>query len=105
MDCPRDADDNGMPADTFKHISRAAALIYAASFCLTLPGCNTINGLVDGFERDVDGFAARMDTWSDQLLPTGGVGPQKYEPTHVDLKPPPRPSRYAGHTRFGKPHQ
>lgn len=72
---------------------------------VTLSGCNSINGLVDGFERDVDGFAARMDTWSDQLLPNGGVGPQKYEPTHVDLKPPPKPSQYAGHTRFGKPHQ
>ncbi len=68
-----------------------------------LAGCHSINGLADGFERDVDTLVARIDAWGDELLPPGGVGPQRYQPTHVDL--PDRPSRYAGHTRFGKPHQ
>ncbi|MEM7576332.1 MAG: hypothetical protein AAF328_02555 [Planctomycetota bacterium] len=56
-----------------------------------LTGCNTFNGAVDGFERDVDRLAANVDRWSDGFLPTAGPGPQRYQPTHFDLPDDPQP--------------
>lgn len=56
-----------------------------------LTGCNTFNGAVDGFERDVDRLVANVDHWSDGFLPADGPGPQRYEPTHFDIPDNPRP--------------
>lgn len=66
-------------------------------------GCNTFNGAIDGFERDVDRLAANVDRWSDDFLPAGGPGPQRYEPTHVDLPDRPTGANVGRRVRFGNP--
>ncbi|MEM1099161.1 MAG: hypothetical protein AAGH92_10270 [Planctomycetota bacterium] len=76
-------------------------LFLVLSFSL-LTGCNTFNGAIDGFERDVDRLAANVDRWSDGFLPAEGVGPQRYEPTHVDFPDDPRPT-VGQRVRFGNP--
>ncbi len=79
-------------------------LIWITAWLATaaLTGCNTLNGAVEGFERDVDRLAANVDRWSDDFLPAAGVGPQRYQPTHIDL--PDRPNPNVGQRiRFGNP--
>lgn len=66
-------------------------LLLGLPLLMSLSGCNTFNGAIDGFERDVDRFAAQVDRWSDEFLPDGGPGPQQYQPTHFQLPETLRP--------------
>ncbi len=86
-----------VPQRVWSRVALAAALLLGVS----LTGCQTVNGLVYGFERDVDTIVAAVDRATADLLPASGPAPQQPQLTHVDF--PDEPSPHAVPTRFGRP--
>ncbi len=85
-----------LPARRLRRTRAGLLLVLTAA----LTGCQTVNGLVYGLERDVDTAVAAIDRLTADLLPAAGPSPQKPVLTHVNF--PDKPDPHARHTRFGK---
>ena len=85
-----------------RHIRSLPAVAALCGLLAVLPGCNTVNGMVYGFERDVDVAVAAVERISDGLLPSSGSSPYRPPLEHFEYRPPEGSGQgrvKAGHSR------